>query len=498
LYNEGAISFIAKNVGFSSVATPITGTVSQTTCSSTTPTFVNAASDDFHLDAADTTWIGAATNLYNDANYPFQTDIDGQDRGGAGHFWSIGADGGYEEITFVIDPDMGAGYNYDSLFDWEAARQGTLVVPEVAKCRCTGGTADTTAVTIDGWTTSATQYWKIWTDPAESYRHAGIPVDTGNKYRLKCTESSGHHIVLEENGWFDGIQFFSEKDSTADLSTIQFDADVAFNIKISNSIFKGLESANHSGWHEGLELYPNIGVGSKFYIWNCIFIDFFSTSAYESAAIAGGTYSTIYLYNCTIHNCAVGVSAGGATVYAKNVLTAATIYHGFITETGSMTCTNCASSDATADDFGGSGNRVSQTFTFVDAANDDFHLAANDAGALGYGLNLYNDANYPFQDDIDGQDRGGSGASWDIGADEYVSSATIEQEGFRFRNDDGSESAATWKANQDTNITLAVNTAFRLRELLNAIGDPASISAQLEVRYKPSGGAFGSYVKVVN
>jgi len=75
-------------------------------------------------------------------------------------------------------------------------------------------------------------------------------------------------------------------------------------------------------------------------------------------------------------------------------------------------------------------------------------------------------------------------------------SATIEQEGFRFRNDDGSESAATWKASQDTNITLAADTAARIRMLLNATGDPASIGAQLEYRYKPSGGAFGSWAKV--
>ena len=59
-------------------------------------------------------------------------------------------------------------------------------------------------------------------------------------------------------------------------------------------------------------------------------------------------------------------------------------------------------------------------------------------------------------------------------------SATIEQEGFRPRNDDGTEATATWKANQDTNITLAADTAFRLRMLLNATGDPASIGAQLE------------------
>jgi hypothetical protein len=74
--------------------------------------------------------------------------------------------------------------------------------------------------------------------------------------------------------------------------------------------------------------------------------------------------------------------------------------------------------------------------------------------------------------------------------------ATIEQEGFRFRNDDGSESAATWKASQDTNITLAAATAARIRMILNATGDPASIGAQLEARYKPTGGSFGPWTKV--
>lgn len=50
--------------------------------------------------------------------------------------------------------------------------------------------------------------------------------------------------------------------------------------------------------------------------------------------------------------------------------------------------------------------------------------------------------------------------------------ATIEQEGFRFRDDDGSETTATWLANQDTNITRAKSTNTRLRLLLNATGNP--------------------------
>jgi len=77
-----------------------------------------------------------------------------------------------------------------------------------------------------------------------------------------------------------------------------------------------------------------------------------------------------------------------------------------------------------------------------------------------------------------------------------AAAASIEQEGFRFRNDDGSESAATWKASQDTNITLAADTAFRLRFLLKATGNPDSIDAQAEARVKPSGGAFGSWEKI--
>ena len=74
--------------------------------------------------------------------------------------------------------------------------------------------------------------------------------------------------------------------------------------------------------------------------------------------------------------------------------------------------------------------------------------------------------------------------------------ATIDQEGFRFRNDDGGETTATWKAEQDINITLQSDTAFRLRVLLNPTLDPDSMDFQLEYRYKPSGGSFYEWYKI--
>jgi hypothetical protein len=69
--------------------------------------------------------------------------------------------------------------------------------------------------------------------------------------------------------------------------------------------------------------------------------------------------------------------------------------------------------------------------------------------------------------------------------------ATLEQEGYRWRNDDGSESGASWRQSQDTSDTVAKNTNIRLRALLNATGDPAAATYQLE--YKESGDPDAEY-----
>lgn len=66
---------------------------------------------------------------------------------------------------------------------------------------------------------------------------------------------------------------------------------------------------------------------------------------------------------------------------------------------------------------------------------------------------------------------------------------TLEQEGFRFRNDDGSETTATWLAGQDTAASIAAATAFRLRMLVNATGDPVSHGYKLQWK-KASDGAL--------
>lgn len=63
-----------------------------------------------------------------------------------------------------------------------------------------------------------------------------------------------------------------------------------------------------------------------------------------------------------------------------------------------------------------------------------------------------------------------------------ATSGTVDQEGFRFRADDGSETTATGLAAQDVDVTQPINTNTRLRVLLNSTLDRGSEQYRLEYR----------------
>lgn len=63
-----------------------------------------------------------------------------------------------------------------------------------------------------------------------------------------------------------------------------------------------------------------------------------------------------------------------------------------------------------------------------------------------------------------------------------TSALALEQSRFRWRNDDGSETAATWAAAADTDITAAALTPKRLRVQVAATGDPSAKAFKLQYR----------------
>ncbi|MCK4945339.1 MAG: hypothetical protein KAS59_03650, partial [Alphaproteobacteria bacterium] len=67
----------------------------------------------------------------------------------------------------------------------------------VASCRSSAGTADTTLVSIDGWTTSATNYIKIYTGTEN--RHSGIWSDSVYRLSKIAGASDTHLLDIKEN-----------------------------------------------------------------------------------------------------------------------------------------------------------------------------------------------------------------------------------------------------------------------------------------------------------
>lgn len=123
----------------------------------------------------------------------------------------------------------------------------------------------------------------------------------------------------------------------------------------------------------------------------------------------------------------------------------------------------------------GSNNLTSLTFA------DQFENSTNDFRAASDGdlhAGTPDGTNIPV--DITGTTRDVTTAwigCWDIGV-----TLSYEQEGFRFRNDDGDEDGATWLAAQDTTITQPILTNTRIRVLVNATGDHASQAVKLQYR----------------
>lgn len=105
-------------------------------------------------------------------------------------------------------------------------------------------------------------------------------------------------------------------------------------------------------------------------------------------------------------------------------------------------------------------------------AGDSSHVYVNTDFQVRFRLHVSNAGN-SYQND----------AALDVITIAGPDAVTREQDSFRFRNDDGSESGASWKATQNTDVTgESTSGNKRLRAGMQAEGDPPSEAAT--VQYK--------------
>lgn len=363
-------------------------------------TFVNATGNDYHLAVSDTAAKNFGTDLSADATFAFDDDIDRQPF----LVWDIGFD---ENDVFGnmlltsrrkatsenIQTYGDATRDFTSLATWEAATDIDLVTAtqsEVLECYDDAASFDDNVI-ISG-ATSDSSFFRIIRS-ASGQGHDG----TSNNGVFFENTSSSRIIQLSEN--FSQAQDLILQQSINSASSFE-----AVLVTGDNTLCVGLiifDNVNSgSGAARGFRILNGDGNG----LIDCL-VENGDNDGYLVADVGN------FLYNCmAISNAVEGFNIDSSTTILKNCLSDSNTSSDFSGTVAAASTTN-ASSDGTAT---GSSPRISQTFTFVNAAGNDYHLATSDVGARNVGTDLAADTTFAFNDDIDFQ----LFKIWDIGFDE--------------------------------------------------------------------------------
>lgn len=317
-----------------------------------------------------------------------------------------------------------SGGDYTSLAAWEAGQQKVIAAGDTEQAECYA-MADTTAVTIDGWTTAANAYIRIYTPASE--RHAGV-WDT-SKYRLET--ATNILSILEDFVRLEGLQLRFTSTTVA-ATGLGISATGAYDIRVDNCLIRAMDAiANNCN---GV-LATSGAAGSILRMKNTAIYGWYSAGNFDSCIQINNANVTAHLHNCTFARGNYGVRArSGAVINVKNCYSGATDHGDYLAEgTSVINRTTAASEDATGS--AGLQNIAYSTtagayFTNITAGSEDFHIGASSA-LKDVGTDLSADANYAFTDDIDGQTRV---APWDIGADEIVAAAATTTTRRRLRH----------------------------------------------------------------
>lgn len=267
-----------------------------------------------------------------------------------------------------------------------------------------GTAADTTAVgTID--VNTSTFMLTVMTDPGD--RHTGT-YDT-NKYRLEATNT----LVFRNNTTLHlrviGLQVKLTRTSGSPyaMKLLGLNHNGSYDIVYSNNLVQcssktstiGMTADAPAGGSGTAIMYNNV-------IWGC------------GTGVTGLLGSPFKVYNNTVANSDYGIVADGAFVAKNNAITNAANV-GFVGTFDGASDYNCES-----DGNGGPGahHASAVTFTFVNAASNNYALQSSDTGARGRGV-VDPSGSGLFTDDILGYTRPGSG-TWDCGAFQYQTPQT--------------------------------------------------------------------------
>lgn len=301
--------------------------------------------------------------------------------------------------TTVTKTVKSAGGDYTSLSAWEAAQQADLTATDEIRQAEVYDFTDTTAVDINGWTTDATRYIRVYMAAANG--HAGTW--NTSKYNLTVNTSSVHSLTIQENYVrIEGLQIAGihadsqhgidiSNTGNAASSDIRLDRIIVSDCGGTSTVLHcikqntGLLTVRNSvlyGNHAG-DGFSAVGGTSNL---DNVTVGLVGRNGFENSFGAG----TITLRNCYAHK-------GSGSCYD-----------------GTISRTTCAHSSATV--HAGSTASIAYStanFTNVTAGSENLHLVSGASATL---LTGGTDLSGTFTTDIDGETR----SDWSIGADEFI------------------------------------------------------------------------------
>ncbi len=308
-----------------------------------------------------------------------------------------------------------SGGDYSDFNAWESDRARNLVTAdEIEKLVIYNDWTDgyyevATSCNVDdaSWTTDSTRY--IWitantTDRHDYWAWTNTDMDTYSGVAFKVTESYyyGFNVNISYTR-LEGL-IITGVGGQNQYGGIDIDEDYC---SISHNIVFGFGNGSSNRY----------GIKADFVDYNKIY----NNIIYDVDYGYRGGYSDNYFYGNTIVNCYVygiyiSYTSGEDDYLKNNLVTDSELADIIAVNVDPKAIDYCSTGDETADDWGGTGNRVNQTFSFVDKSHDNLQLASDDTGAKGYGADTSSDPNCPYNDDVSYESRS---TPYDIGATIY-------------------------------------------------------------------------------
>ena len=304
--------------------------------------------------------------------------------------------------TDVVSTIRASGGDYTSLSAWEAGEQGDLVTADerrIAECYNDWPSGLSNAVVIDGSTTDATRYLVI--RAAAGQAHTGVP---GSGFWMYSNSASISAIDVR-----DPYTLIERIEAAVTNTGSGFARGIYFNSGSSDSVAHGCIARSLAASGSGIQI---VSAAARASVRACL--------AHDSLKGIVASATTHTIDNCTAADCGTGFDTSAAALVRNSVA-----YNNTTNWSGTWSGSSTHNATSSGSDDAPGGNSVTgiSSSDFVDAANNDFHLASGSA-LIGVGTNLYSN----FTLDIDGDTWPSSGA-WDIGCDYRVAGGSHDATG---------------------------------------------------------------------